>query len=75
MKPKKKRGGKYRRETKSENAFDFSLKNEKKINTQTVSIDEKCSPAKGIIRMRDKETTEIGNNYFVSVFINENEGH
>lgn len=29
----------------------------------------------GIIKTKDKETVKIGNNYFVSVFINENEGH
>lgn len=44
-------------------------------NTQTASADRKCSSAEGIIRTGDKETTEIGSNYFVSVFINENEGH
>lgn len=46
-----------------------------KTNTPTVSTDGECSSAEGIIRTGDKETTEIGNNYFVSVVINENEGH
>lgn len=65
------------RETKPKKAFYFSsLKNKKKKkNKHTVSTDGKCSPAEGIIRTGDKGSTEIGNNYFVSVFINENEGH
>lgn len=54
-------------------------KNEKKTSLkQTLKLlplDRKCSSAEGIIRTGDKETTEIGSNYFVSVFINENEEH
>lgn len=40
-----------------------------------VSAAGPCAAAEGIIRTRDKKAAEIGNNYFVSVFINENEGH
>lgn len=55
--------------------FFFFKEQKKKKNKHTVSTDGKCSPAEGIIRTGDKGSTEIGNNYFVSVFINENEGH
>lgn len=63
-----------RDETKPKKAFYFFFFKEQK-NKHAVSTDGKCSSAEGIIRTRDKETTEIGNNYFVSVFTNENEGH
>ena len=58
-----------------ESILFFFFKEQKKKNKHTVSTDGKCSPAEGIIRTGDKGSTEIGNNYFVSVFINENEGH
>ena len=58
-----------------ESILFFFFKEQKKKNKHTVSTDGKCSPAEGIIRTGDKGSTEIGNNYYVSVFINENEGH